>query len=636
VDAGELRDGGFQRAAQQRRQHPRVLRAAYLGHTLDLYLIGLGATLDPSAFVTDRNFAGAFPVAGGEPAQVWFAGLTTSGLSLVHRGSVRPRRGLAAAGGIGGNAGDASEPGSADSQPAVAVRQGALGVRTSERHRARGRTRLSLGSLLLGLPENRLSFFRYNIAIMRLALAAILLVAPLCAQETPTERDAARDVIQKMNTLEKSIGADKWVAHFSAPDAARDQVAARAKQLMDTELIAMGDDITRHPEIGFQEKRSVGILTDYLKRHRFEVVTGVANLPTAFVARFGKGAPSLGIIVEYDALRGTKGAFHGDQHSTQGPIGMAAAIAIAEWLDRTHTPGSVVVFGCPGEEMMPPVAKTDMFRAGVFDGTDVIVRSHSVSATVRPAAGFGTCCLNIDGVKYTFSGAPAHQMTPWAGRNALEAVIHLFNNIDAARTTMRPEARIQGIITEGGAAPNVVPDRTQADFYVRYPDSVYLAQVREAVDNAARAAALATGTKVKIDNYGQMRDGISVATLAEVGFAHARAFGATHIVEAPAKPQGYDETGTVSSAIPGVGFEVYSSSAANHTYQMEADALTEVGHQGFVVDAQAMSALLYDFATNAEYRAAVKREFSGIQALFGEYQQALQKVYTVPTVPDPR
>ena len=473
---------------------------------------------------------------------------------------------------------------------------------------------------------------------MKLVAALAILATVVCAQETPTERDAARGVIAKMNDLEKSLAVEKWVARFSAGDADRDRVTARARQLMDSELLAMGDDITRHPEIGFQETRSVGVLTDYLKRHQFDVTMGVANLPTAFVARFhgNHGAPVLGIIVEYDALRGTKGAFHGDQHSTQGPIGMAAAIALAEWLERTHTPGSVVVFGCPGEEMMPPVAKTDMFKAGIFEGTDVIVRSHSVSATVRPAAGFGTCCLNIDGVKYTFSGAPAHQMTPWAGRNALEAVIHLFNNIDAARTTMRPEARIQGVITEGGAAPNVVPDRTQADFYIRYPDAVYLAQVREAVDNAARAAALATGTKVKIDNYGNMRDGISLATLAEVGFAHMKSLGATHVSDSPGKPEGYEETGTVSSAIPGMGFAVYTSSAANHTYQMEADALTEVGHQGFVVDAQAMAALLYDFATNAEYRAAVKREFEGIRALFGEYQEALKKVYTTPAVPDPR
>jgi amidohydrolase len=473
---------------------------------------------------------------------------------------------------------------------------------------------------------------------MKFAIFLIAAGAACLAQETPTERDAARDVLRKMDALEKAVDARGWVEKLTAPDAGRDQVTARAKQLMDTELIAMGDDITRHPEIGFQEKRSIGILTEYLKKHGFEFTMGVANLPTAFVARYkgNRGAPVLGIILEYDALRGTKGAFHGDQHSTQGPIGMAAAVALAEWLERTHAPGSVVVFGTPGEEMMPPVAKTDMFKAGVFDGTDIIVRSHAVGSTNRPAPGFGTCCLNIDGVKYTFSGAPAHQMTPWAGRNALEAVIHLFNNIDAARTTMRPEARIQGVITEGGAAPNVVPDRTQADFYIRYPDAVYLAQVREAVDNSAKAAALATGTKVKIDNYGEMRDGISVSTLDEVGFAHMKKFGATHVAETPGKPQGYEETGSVSSAIPGMGFAAYTSNAANHTYEMEADALTDVGHQGFVVDAESMAALLYDFATHADYRAAVKTEFEGIKALFGEYQAALKKVYSTPNVPDPK
>src|SRR6202042_1323290 len=113
---------------------------------------------------------------------------------------------------------------------------------------------------------------------------------------------------------------------------------------------------------------------------------GVADLKPAFVARY-KGShdhPALGVIVEYDALRGTKGAFHGDQHSTQGPIGMAVAIAVAEYLERAHLPGNVVVFGTPGEEMMPPVAKTQMFDAGVFKNIDVMVRSHSSSATTRP------------------------------------------------------------------------------------------------------------------------------------------------------------------------------------------------------------------------------------------------------------
>ena len=473
--------------------------------------------------------------------------------------------------------------------------------------------------------------FRHIVAVSAFSVVGATV---LFSQETPTQREAAKGVVQKQAELERSLGVDALVAKLTGANAARDAVAARARQLMETELVALGDDITKHPEIGFQETRSVQLLTDYLKKHDFTVTMGVGELKTAFIAKYDKSTPgpNLGVIVEYDALRGTKGAFHGDQHSTQGPIGLAAAVAVAEFLTRTKTPGSVTVFGAPGEEMMPPVAKTLMYDAGVFNGMDVLVRSHATAATSRPAPGFGTCCLNIDGVKYTFFGAPAHQMTAWNGRNALEAVIHLFNNIDAIRSNIRPEARIQGIITEGGAAPNVVPDRTQADFYIRYPDEVYLAQETEMVNNAARAAAMATGTQVKIDHYGKLRDGIGVATLNEVAFAYMKKFGATDIVAEPAKPQGYEETGSVSSNIPGVGFSAKSSNAPNHTYEMEADALTDVGHSGATVNAQAMAALLYDFATRADYRALVKREFDGLKALHGEYLDALRKVYVVPKV----
>src|SRR5947208_17200825 len=97
-----------------------------------------------------------------------------------------------------------------------------------------------------------------------------------------------------------------------------------------------------------------------------------------------------------------------------------------------------------------------MYDAGAFNGMDVLVRSHSTSATSRAAPGFGTCCMNIDGVKYTFFGGPAPQLTAWNGRNAVEGVIHLFNNIDAIRSNLRPEARIQGVITAGREAPNFV------------------------------------------------------------------------------------------------------------------------------------------------------------------------------------
>jgi amidohydrolase len=471
-----------------------------------------------------------------------------------------------------------------------------------------------------------------------LIASSLLLTLSAAAQETPTERDAARDVLRKMETLERSLDVPGMVAKLTAPNDARDRVAARAKELMGKELLALSDDISTHPEIGFEEKRSVEKLTDYLGQHDFDVQVGVAGLPTAFVAKYKRntGAPTLGIIVEYDALRGTRGAFHGDQHSAQGPVGIAAAVAIAEYLSLTRTPGSVVVYGTPGEEMMPPNAKTVMHQARVFEGADVIVRSHAVSATSRPAAGFGTCCLNIIGAKYTFSGAPAHQMTSWNGRNALAAVIDMFKNIDSVRASMRPETRIQGVIVEGGTAPNVVPDRTVADFYIRYPDEVYLQQVVEFVDNAAKAAALATGTKVKIDHYGKDVDGISTATLGELGFAYMKKFGATNIMPEPGKPQGFEETGSVSRDIPGASITAQSSTAPNHTYEMDADNLTEIGHNGFTIDAQTMTAILFDFATHPEYRAAVKKEFDGIKALFAEYQEALKKAYAVPVVSDPK
>jgi len=476
--------------------------------------------------------------------------------------------------------------------------------------------------------------------IQRVVAALILVALPASAlaQDTQTEKEAARDVLKKMAALEQALDVPAIVARLTGPSADRDRVAARAKELMDKELLALADDIATHPEIGFEEKRSTSKLTDYLRQHNFSIEAGSAGLATAFVAKFrqNNGAPTLGVIVEYDALRGTKGAFHGDQHSAQGPVGLAAAIAMSEYLARTKTPGSVIVYGTPGEEMMPPNAKTVMHEARVFDGADIIVRSHSSIQTSRPAHGFGSCCLNIIGAKYTFSGAPTHQMTPWNGRNALQAVIQFFGNVDAVRMSIRPEARIQGVILEGGAAPNVVPDRTVADFYIRYPDEVYLQQVVEFVDNAAKAAALATGTKVKIDHYGKDLDGIGLATLAEVGFQYMKNFGATGVNPDPAKPQGYEETGSVSRDIPGIGLSAQSSTFSNHTYEMDADNLKEVGHKGFTVDAQAMAAVLFDFATRADYRAAVKKEFDGIKALFGEYQTALKKVYTVPTVPDPR
>src|SRR5205807_1678609 len=272
---------------------------------------------------------------------------------------------------------------------------------------------------------------------------------------------------------------------------------------------------------------------------------------------------------------------------------------------RSETPGTVTVYGTPAEVLASPAAKTVMYTAGVFKGADVMVRSHSSTATQTPAPGFGSCCMNIDVVHYTFSGAPAHQLQAWDGRDALMGVIELFNHIDGLRKTLRPETKIQGIITEGGRAPNVVPDRAAAEFWIRYPDPIYLAQVLDRVNDAARGAALATGTKVHIDVDSSSRNGISVAALNDVAFAYLKQLGATKVEPEPGRPLPYEETGTVATQIPGVGVTVHSSNGGYHTFEMEADALGEVGHHGFLLDAQAMAALLYHYASDAPYRAVV-------------------------------
>src|SRR5215471_2441418 len=156
---------------------------------------------------------------------------------------------------------------------------------------------------------------------MRSLSVLILATLPLVAQETPTEREAARDVLHKMAALEKSLDIPMMVTRLTAANPAREQVVSRAKELMDKELLALADDITKNPEIGFVEKRSVQKLKGYLEQHGFDVKVGAGGLETAFVARYkgNNGSPNLGVIVEYDALRGTMRPFHGDQHSAQGP-----------------------------------------------------------------------------------------------------------------------------------------------------------------------------------------------------------------------------------------------------------------------------------------------------------------------------
>jgi len=465
-----------------------------------------------------------------------------------------------------------------------------------------------------------------------IAIAALALCAGLAhAQTTDTEREAAAAILRQIDSLETRLRPTETAQRLAArADPARDRLLARVAAVWTGEMQGLSDWIGRHPEVGWHEFQAFDTLTAVLRTYGFTVDTGVAGLPTAFTATWispaGAAGPTLGLIAEYDALRGTQGDFHGDQHNAQSPVALAAARALIEYMAQARVPGRVIVYGTPAEEVDPP-AKYIMWKAGVFKGADILVRSHSTVETRRDRPGFGVCCLNIDAVKYTFTGRPAHQLASWNGRNALEAAVQFYSAVDHLRSTWRSEHRVQGVIPEGGVAPNVVPDRAVVDYFIRFPDEVYLEHISRMMDDAARGAAQMTGTEVQVTRYGEYRDGVTVAMLEELFWAYAKQLGAPGLQEEKGRPAGYEETGPVSREIPGVGITVRSSAFPNHTYDMRDDTFAEIGHTGFLFDAKIEAAILYDFLTQPAFRAAVAEEHRTLAGLQDRYLAALRRVY---------
>ena len=450
-------------------------------------------------------------------------------------------------------------------------------------------------------------------------------------QTTDTERAAARSILAEINELQLRLDPTGMAKRLAGrTDTERDAIVSRTTELWHDEMQDLSDYIGHNPEVAWEEFLAVDTLTSILRERGWHVEVGVAGLETAFVATWtapaGEDGLTIGFIGEYDALRDANGPFHGDQHNAQTPIVFASAFSIAEYMQRSGTPGQLKIFGTPAEEVGPP-AKVIMHEVGVFDGTDLMVRSHGVTETSRAQAGFGSCCLNINEVKYTFLGRPSHQMSSWFGRNALEAAVHFYTLVDGLRSTLRPEASIQGVIPEGGEAPNVVPQRAVVDYYIRYPDPVYLEHITRMMDNAARGAALATGTTVEIDRYGEYRDGISLGTLQELAFAYAGELEAPRMNPEPTRPSGYEETGAVTKDIPGIGISIFSSLFANHTRGMLVDTFNNIGHTGFRISAEVMSSIVYDFITRSELRDAVAQEQDTLSGLLDHYHEALRAAY---------
>ena len=271
----------------------------------------------------------------------------------------------------------------------------------------------------------------------------------------------------------------------------------------------VSDQVWEHPETAFEEFDSMRIHCDALEQAGFTVERGVGNIATAFTASFGSGSPKIGLLAEYDALSGLSqeagvavktplvegGTGHGCGHNLLGASCLGAAIGVKEYLEKTGKSGTIVVYGCPGEE--GGSGKAFMARDGVFDGLDAAISWHP-----GPSTKMGNYSYNANiQLYYKFHGISAHAGgSPWNGRSALDAVSLLNTGVQYLREHVTTDVRIHYAITNtGGYSPNVVQSYAEVLYLIRAKDVPSVQKVFERVNKIADGAALMTETWVEKD-----------------------------------------------------------------------------------------------------------------------------------------
>lgn len=317
----------------------------------------------------------------------------------------------------------------------------------------------------------------------------------------------------------------------AAPAAAPAQVPARAIDAVLAGLDAkmpvyagVARQIWGFAEVGYQEARSSALLQEQLSGAGFTVEAGVAEMPTAFTASWGSGKPVIAIVGEFDALPGLSqdavptrkilvegGPGHGCGHHLFGTAATAAAIAVKEWMAANRRGGTVRFYGTPAEE--GGGGKIYMVRAGLFKDVDAVVSWHpgDINQVSRATS------LANNSAKFRFHGVSAHAAAaPEQGRSALDAVEAMDNMVNLMREHVPQETRIHYIITNGGKAPNVVPDFAEVYYYARHSDMRVLDGVWERIINAAKGAALGTGTTMDYELVNSVYNVLPNDALADV------------------------------------------------------------------------------------------------------------------------
>lgn len=431
-------------------------------------------------------------------------------------------------------------------------------------------------------------------------------------------------------------------------DARYDRTAAIARQVWD------------FAELGYQENRSSALLQAELTREGFKLTTGVADIPTAFVAEYGSGGPIIAILAEFDALPGVsqaavpvkqadgKTAAHACGHNLFGSGSVTAAIALSQWLKATGTPGRVRLYGTPAEE--GGSGKVYMVRAGLFDDVDFALHWHP--ADINSAAARTT--LANRSAKFRFRGKAAHAAgAPAQGRSALDGVeaMNMMVNMMREHTTM--DSRIHYVITDGGSAPNVVPEFAEVFYYVRHSQTAEVEAMWKRLEDAARGAAMGTGTTVdweiihgnnpllvnetlarmmdgKLRQIGGMQlSGEEKRFASEIGktLAEPRPVEQAAVIEPYGKTLGYGSTdvGDVSWATPTVGLNTASWAPGTpaHSWQSAAASGTSMGFKGAQLAAKAMTLAAIQLYTDPALRTAARAEFDASRGPNYQYRSLL-------------
>jgi amidohydrolase len=390
----------------------------------------------------------------------------------------------------------------------------------------------------------------------------------------------------------------------AGPDPERKRRIAAAVEGAREEILDLSHRIHAHPEIAFEEERAATWVAEALVRHGYTVEHPAGRLPTAIRAtrRGGRGGPGprIGILAEYDALPGLG---HGCGHNTMAASGVGAAIALAAIADEL--PGEIVFFGTPAEERGS--GKQIMIEDGLFEGIDAALLFHPCDRNhvqIFPLAS--------EDVEVVFHGLQAHAAAdPWKGRNALDAMILLFSSVGLWRQQLRTDARVHGIIQEGGTAANIIPERTKAWFMLRSPDQAYYEEIKARFRGLAEAAALSTETTVEVTFSGGATTMKPNGTLERLWMANAAAYGIED--QGPDLNSGSTDMANVSWVCPAIhpDLAIAPEGTPAHSILFRDAAATPRADETTLLAATLVAQTAHDLFADPHLLEAAWREFRG-------------------------